>query len=91
MQKSPRNPTTSRLLKRGGVTGIALGVLAIVACELPIILALIGLGGLSSGASAFLPGQMVELAAIAVFVVGAGVLIALCFKGKHIPTQGGPS
>jgi hypothetical protein len=61
-------------LKRTGITGIAAGVLALLACEIPIILAVLGLGGLSAGAAAFRPPPMVELAAIIVMVVGTLLL-----------------
>ena len=64
-------------LRRTGIVGIALGVMAILACELPVILALIGLGGLSSAALTFRPPVLVEIAAILLAVMGAGLLIVL--------------
>ena len=39
-------------LRKGGLTGIALGVVALLACELPVGLALLGFGTLAAGASA---------------------------------------
>ncbi len=64
-------------LRRTGFVGIALGVTTILACELPVILALIGLGGLSSAAMAFRPPILVEIVAILLAVVGVGLLIIL--------------
>ena len=61
-------------LKRTGMAGIAAGVLALLACEIPIILAVLGLGSLSVGAAALHPPPMVELAAIVVIVVGTLLL-----------------
>lgn len=68
---------SDKKLKRGGVTGITIGLLALIACELPIILAVVGLGGLSAGAIAFRPPEIVEVIAIILFVVGAGMLLFL--------------
>ncbi len=62
------------------MTGITIGILALVACELPIILAVVGLGGLSAGAMAFRPPEIVELIAIILFVIGAGLLLFLLVK-----------
>ena len=62
-------------LRRTGIAGIALGIMAILACELPVILALIGVGGLSAAALAFRPPFLVEVAGIPLAVMGAGLLI----------------
>lgn len=61
-------------LRRTGIASVAAGVLALLACEIPIILAVLGLGGLSAGAAALRPPPMVELAAIVVMVAGTLLL-----------------
>ncbi len=80
MPSTPPERTSDKKLKRRGVTGIAIGILAIVACELPIILAVIGLGGLSAGAMALRPPAFVELIAGVLFVIGASMLLYLLAK-----------
>lgn len=35
---------TDRKLKRGGLTGLVVGALALLVCELPIVLAMVGFG-----------------------------------------------
>lgn len=61
-------------LKRTGMAGIAASVLALLVCEVPIILAVLGLGGLSAGAAVLRPPPMVELGAIVAMVVGTLLL-----------------
>ncbi len=77
MPNTQLETATDKKLKRRGVTGIAVGIVALVACELPIILAVVGLGGLSAGAMAFRPPAIVELIAVILFVIGAGILLFL--------------
>ena len=79
MPKTPEH-ASDKTLKRGGLSGIVIGVLALVACELPIILAFAGLGGLSAGATALRPPPFVELIASALFVIGVFVLSFLFLK-----------
>ncbi len=74
MSKSHKEGS-DRGLRRGGVAGIGIGILALLACELPIILAFVGLGGLSAGAMAFRPPEIVEIIAVMIFVIGVGLLI----------------
>lgn len=62
-------------LKRTGLAGIAIGAIALLACEVPIILAVLGLGGLSASAAFFRPPAMVELGAIVIAVVGTFLLM----------------
>lgn len=57
-------------LKKTGLSGIGLGALAFLACELPIILAVSGLGGLSAGAMALRPPPFVEYIAIGLALIG---------------------
>ena len=60
-------------LARSGVTGVVLGVGALLACELPLILAFVGLGSLGAAAGAFRPPLWAE--AIAVVAMGIGLLM----------------
>ena len=57
-------------LRRSGVAGVALGLLALVACELPFILTFIGLGSLGAAALPWKPPVYVELAGIIIGVAG---------------------
>ena len=54
----------TKRVKRLGSTGIVIGALSVLACELPIVLALVGLGGLSSVASVFSLPPMIEMIGI---------------------------
>lgn len=67
-------------VRRTGIAGIAFGLMALLACELPIILALIGLGGLSTAAVVFRPPFVVEVTGIVIGVTGALMLIGLGFR-----------
>jgi acetyl-CoA carboxylase alpha subunit len=69
-------------LKRTGLSSFALGAVALLACELPIILAAIGFGGLSAGAMALRPSQSVEIIAVALVAIG-GLLLLLHFVRKR--------
>ena len=80
MSRTINKQTDERIgVHRGGIVAIALGILALLACELPVILTLIGLGGLSTAAMALRPHLIVELAAIAVAVIGAVLLFIPAF------------
>jgi hypothetical protein len=68
-------PRHEKRLKRSAISGIAIGALAILACELPIILGLVGLGALSGAANILKPPPLVELAAL--IIIGAGVSVLL--------------
>jgi hypothetical protein len=76
MDKPTKSPVlgSDKALKRSGLAGIGLGGAALVACELPIILTVIGLGGLSAGAVAFRPPAVVELVAIVLAGLGVAAL-----------------
>ncbi len=76
----PPDLVSGKLLKRGGITGIAIGVMAILACELPIILAVVGLGGFSSAAMLLRPHPMVERAALALLVMGVVLLFLFLYR-----------
>ena len=73
-QTPPKAPEGEQL-KRTGIVGIAIGALAVLACELPIILAVLGLGGLSAGAMALRPPPIIEIVAIIIAIVGAVLLL----------------
>ncbi len=70
-----KHSVEGKRLRSTGIAGIALGVMAMLACELPVILALIGFGGLSAAAMAFRPTFLVEVVGILLAVMGAGLLI----------------
>lgn len=70
-------PAGGKGVRRTGVAGIAFGLMALLACELPFILALVGLGGLSAAAAAFRPPAVVEVVGIVIGGIGALMLITL--------------
>ncbi len=57
-----------------GITGVFVGALSIIACELPLILALVGLGGLGSTATTWSIDPRLEMAGIG---VGIGSLVCM--------------
>jgi hypothetical protein len=67
----------ARVLKRTGLVGIALGALALIACEVPLVLAVVGLGGLGAGSTAFAPETLLEFGGIALAISGGVILVAL--------------
>lgn len=75
-------PAKNQRLRRSGIAGIALGTLALVACELPIILTLIGLGNLSTAAMPLRPPFNVEVAGILVAMAGAMLLVISAFRRR---------
>ena len=83
-QTPPRAPE-GKQLKRTGTVGITIGALAILVCELPIILAVLGLGGLRAGAMA-LRWPIIEIVAIIIAIVGA-VLLLFVFVRRIVTCQ----
>ena len=71
-QTLPKVPEGKQLI-RTGIVGMAIGGLAILVCELPMILAVLGLGGFA-GAMA-LRWPIIEIVAIIIAIVGAGLLL----------------
>ncbi|MFT6045406.1 MAG: hypothetical protein ACI9WC_001106 [Arenicella sp.] len=71
------NKSSTKAVKRLGTSSIAIGVFSILACELPIVLALVGLGGLSSAASVFTMPPLIEVTGITIGVFGLLLVIAL--------------
>ncbi|QJB69038.1 hypothetical protein [Parasphingorhabdus halotolerans] len=69
-------------LKRTGLSSLALGAMALLACELPVILAVIGFGGLSAGAKVLRPSQSIEILAIALVFIGS-LLLSFHFIRKR--------
>ena len=67
-------------LKKGGLTGISVGVVALLACELPLVVTSVGLGTLSAGASALRPPFWIEAIGIGAAVVGLLMLIVLVIR-----------
>lgn len=68
---------STKNVERLGTTGIAIGVLSVLACELPIVFALVGLGGLSSAISAFSLPPMVEMVGITLGLLGLFLVVGL--------------
>lgn len=66
-----------RRIRRTGWSGLIVGGLAVLACELPLFLAALGLGGLSAGAIALRPPQFVVAIAIIAALLGAFSLIGI--------------
>ena len=75
-----------RRLRHTGLAGIGIGLLTLLACELPIILALAGLGGLSSFVSIFKPGSTLELVGLAIGT--SGILLVTFIALKRISKFG---
>ncbi len=71
---TPPKAREGKQLIRAGIVGIMIGALAILVCELPIILAVLGLGGFSAGAMA-LHWPIIEIIAIIITLVGAVLLL----------------
>ncbi|MGI9285547.1 MAG: hypothetical protein ACR2P1_09170 [Pseudomonadales bacterium] len=72
--------TVEQKLRKGGLTGIALGVVALLACELPVVLTLLGVGTLAASANALKPPFWIEIIGIASAVVGLLMLIVVIFR-----------
>lgn len=65
-------------IRRTSWSGVFVGGLLLLACELPMLLAALGLGALSAGAIALQPSSNVEIAALSVAVIG--VLALFVFR-----------
>jgi hypothetical protein len=82
---------TAKRLGRAGFTGITIGTLSLLACELPFLLALVGLGGLSVAVSPVKPHPLVEWVGIAMAGIGVVLLVGLTIlrrrnnKGGTLP------
>ena len=68
-------------MRQLGTTGISLGFVALVICELPVVLPLIGLGTI--GASALMPTFWIEVIGITSTVVGFLTLSVLMFRYRR--------
>ena len=66
--------TPEARLRRVGLAGLAFGVLALVTCELPVIVLLLGLFG--AGVLVFELPPLVEIAGLTAGVIGIGCLLA---------------
>ena len=67
----------TRQTKRLGTTGLAIGLLSILACELPILLALLGFTGLSAVASTYTLPPAVEMVGITLGGIGLALLLGV--------------
>ena len=79
--------SVEKSLKTSSLCGILLGMCPVLACELPIILALIGLGSLSATASALKPPDWVEIAALTALGVGALMLLITGVRRRRMRVQ----
>ena len=83
MQTDVNWSTRDPKLRRTGIAGIALGILALLACELPIILTLIGLGSLGAAVSTLKPPLYIELAGVIVIVAGLLLLFICAIRSRR--------
>ena len=67
-------------LKKAGPAGLVVGFIALLACELPIVLALVGLGSLGTITSFLRPPFGAKTALFMVIVLGSVVLTAVLFR-----------
>jgi len=67
-------------LRRTSIAGVLFGLTMLLLCELPIVLAVIGLGGLSAAAATVRPPFMLEMAGVLVGAIGAMVLIGFVVR-----------
>ena len=86
MQTDVNSSKKGPRLRRSGVAGVALGMLALVACELPFILTFIGLGSLGAAASSFKPPFYVELAGVIIVLAGLS-LLSISATRRHCSTK----
>ncbi|MFT7472839.1 MAG: hypothetical protein ACI8XU_002743 [Kiritimatiellia bacterium] len=73
----------SKRVRRIGTTGIWIGILSVLACELPIALTVVGLGGLSSAASLLSLPPMIEMVGVVIGLSGL-LLIAGIFTYRFV-------
>lgn len=74
--------------RRIGISGITLGALMVLACELPILLAVIGFGSLSAAFIAFKPPFIVEMVGIFIAVAGAMLLSGFTLRRVWLKKKG---
>ncbi len=72
----------AKKLPRTGFAGIALGGLVLIACELPLILTVLGLSGLISNVSTLNPPPVVEFAGVVFMVAGVFLLVMNYFRNQ---------
>ena len=70
-------------LRSSGIAGIALGILALVACELPIVLTLVGFGSLGAAVTPLQPPFYVEIAGLIVAVAGLLLLFISAIRSRR--------
>lgn len=64
-------------VRRAGISAFLIGLLSVIACEIPLILALVGLSGLGSAFPSFALPPALEKVAIAIGILGLLTLLAL--------------
>ena len=86
VSQTPPKAPEGKQLKRAGTVGIAIGALAILVCELPIILAVLGLGELSAGVMALRPPPIIEIEIVAIIIAIVGAVLLLFVLVRRIIT-----
>ena len=86
--ETSRPSATGKGLRRTGLAGIALGLLTLLLCELPVILAVVGLGGFSAAAARFHLPPAVEMAGFAVGTIGAVVMAGYVVRRVWLKRKG---
>jgi len=71
------NTNSTKGVNRIGATGIVIGTLTVLACELPIVLALVGLGGLSTAAASYSLPSTFEIIGITIGILGLLLVVGL--------------
>ena len=75
-----RFSTTEKKITKSSLAGICLGVAALIACELPLVLAVIGFGTLSTVASALSPPFWLEIVGICAAIFGVLLILGVAIR-----------
>ena len=78
----------NRGLRRAGFAGIAFGLMSLALCELPLVLALIGVGSLGTAATMFKPHAFLEVAGLLAAVTGIILVLALAVLRRQKKIRG---
>lgn len=73
------------LMRHAGVTGIATGAACLLVCELPVLLAMIGLGGLGAWFAYLQPSPIIEAGASV--LIFAGAILYLVWRRRASRTR----
>lgn len=84
---TPAKSTFDTLMKRTGLAGVATGVMCLFVCELPVLLGVIGLGGLGAWLMHFQPTPVIEAAASVAIFAGATLYVVWRRRTRHTRPQ----